>query len=152
MVLTDKKTLQLELGILVEPFAVSLTRFTADGRGGVARALRMVEVRRGWSRRADEDGEGEGGGEGAKVVVVEEGGRCSLRICIDLDIGRTGVALSSPSHHSGVASLVVSASARIFRILWINLSVCRVPSMTNSAKDLRYSRVLAVASTKGISK
>ena len=150
MVLTDKKTLQPKLGVLVEPFAVSLTRFTADGRGGVARALRMVEVRRGWSRRADEDGEG--GGEGAKVVVVEEGGRCSLRICIDLDIGRTGVALSSPSYHSGVASLVTSASARIFRILWINWSVCRVPSMTNSAKDLRCSRVLAVASTKGISK
>jgi len=47
MVLMDKKTLQLNLGDLAEPFAVSLVRFTADGRGEVTRTLRVVEVCRG---------------------------------------------------------------------------------------------------------
>lgn len=69
----------------------------------------------------DGNRDGEGSGEGTKGVAVEEGGRSSLkRTCDDLDFDETEGMLSSSLHTLSVISSIVSALARMFRILWIN--------------------------------
>lgn len=94
----------------------------------------MIGVRRA-SRRVEGDGEGEG--EGVNGAAGKGRGRCSVGgIGVDLEVGGMR-GESSPSS-------VASALARMVRILRINRSVCRVPSRTNSTRELRCSRASAV--------
>jgi len=108
----NKEALPSSLGVLGEPLAVSLIQFAAVGRGEVSFTLRMVG-----SARID-------WGEWIGIGIVEgqgrgqrDGGRCSpRRTWAGLDVEAGGTS-SSSSHPSNVVSPVVSASARMFRIL-----------------------------------
>ena len=73
-------------------------------------------------------------------VAVE--GRGKARVDFEV-VGVGGVSSSS----LWVSNVVLSVSVMRFRKLEINLSICRVPPMMESIRDLRSSRALTVVST-----
>ena len=80
-------------------------------------------------------------------MVIEDGRRCSLRLCTGLEVGGVGYVISSPLYVPNVVSSVALILVRMFRISKIRRSVCRVPSAINSTTDLRFPRTSIVLPT-----